>query len=143
MLSKIELDRRNIAQSAIWMRRAVIGTLVDQAAASEEIVDVLTQYAIYLSATRRLLEASILFGKLEPIYNKYFDWRGPKYLNFARYYLINLTALGSFQTSETLLKRLNDIVASVDIPPPSVKTDCIISRSLQMRPGRNQLRERS
>src|SRR5258707_15307467 len=45
MLSKIELDRRNLAHSAIWMRRAVIGTLVDEAASSEEIVDVLTKYA--------------------------------------------------------------------------------------------------
>jgi CHAT domain-containing protein len=121
MLSKIELDRRNVAQSAIWMRRAVIGTLVDEAAASEEIVDVLTNYAIYLSSTRRLLEANILFGKLEPIYNKHFDWRGPKYLYFASHYLFNLTALGSFEASETLLKRLNDVVAGVDIAADSVK----------------------
>src|SRR5260370_13905266 len=112
-----------MAQSAIWMRRAVIGTLVDEAAASEEIVDVLTNYAIYLSSTRRLLEANILFGKLEPIYTKYFNWHGPKYLRFASYYLFNLTSLGSFQVADILLKRLNDVVTGVDLVPNSVKEE--------------------
>jgi CHAT domain-containing protein len=138
MLSKIELDRRNIAQSAIWMRRAVIGTLVDEAAASEEIVDVLTQYAVYLTATRRLVEANILFGKLEPIYNKFFDWRGPKYLNFASNYLFNLTALGSFQAAETLLKRLNDIVVGVDVVVDGVKGELFFQnlyKSARSKPG--------
>jgi hypothetical protein len=32
MLSTIELDRNNVSQSAIWMRRAVIGTFVDKGA---------------------------------------------------------------------------------------------------------------
>jgi CHAT domain-containing protein len=123
MLSKIEGDRRNIAQSAIWMRRAVVGTLVDKAASSGEIVDVLTKYAVYLAMTRRLLEANILFGKLEPIYNNYFNWHGPQYLYFASRYLFNLTSLGSFQTAEVLLKRLNDVTAGVDIPPNSLKAE--------------------
>jgi CHAT domain-containing protein len=123
MLSTIELDRHNISQSAIWMRRAVIGTLVDKAASSEEIIDVLTRYAVYLTATRRLTEANILFGKLEPIYNKYFNWHGPKYLYFASRYLFNLTALGSFSVADVLLKRLDDITASVDISPNSVKAE--------------------
>ena len=63
MLSKIESDRGNIGQAAIWMRRAVIGTLVDKGAASEEIVEVLTEYARYLTQTRQLPEAYNLFSK--------------------------------------------------------------------------------
>jgi CHAT domain-containing protein len=131
LLSKIEGDRLNIPQSAIWMRRAVVGTLVDEAAGSEEIVDVLTNYAIYLSSNRRLLEATALFGKLEPIYTKYFNWHGPKYLRFAYYYLFNLTSLGNFQVADILLKRLNDIATGIDIVPNSVREELFFQNLYQ------------
>ncbi|WP_038973288.1 CHAT domain-containing protein [Bradyrhizobium genomosp. III] len=142
MLSKIELDRRSIGQSAIWMRRAVVGTVVDKGAASEEIIDVLTSYAVHLSSTRRLLEANILFGKLEPLYNKYFDWRGPKYLSFARAFLFNLTALGSFQSAEFLLTRLNDVVAGVDVAADSVKAELFFQglyKAARVKPGAGEI----
>ena len=47
MLSKLKRDRKNIGQAAIWIRRAVIGTFVDKGASSEEIMDVLTEYAYF------------------------------------------------------------------------------------------------
>jgi hypothetical protein len=123
MLSKIELDRRNISQSAIWMRRAVVGTLVDQAASSEEIIDVLSAYAQYLTSVRRLSEANSIFRRLAPFYDQYMPKRGPKYLTYLTHYLFNLTSLGYWAPSENGLKLLNDLVAGVDIPPEAVKGD--------------------
>src|SRR5258708_4516466 len=82
VLSQIELDRGNIKQSAIWMRRAVIGTLVDKGASSEEIVDCLTRYAIYLMNTRRSADAHNLFLRLGQIYEASFAHQGPTYIKF-------------------------------------------------------------
>ncbi len=121
MMSIIELDRRNISQSAIWMRRAVIGTLVDKAAASEEIVDVLTHYANFLVRTRRLIDANNLFGKLAPIYDQTFPRRGSKYIYFASKYLSDLSGLGNFQGVDNLLKLLNDNIAGIDIVANSIR----------------------
>ncbi len=122
MFSKIELDRRNVSQSAIWMRRAVVGTLVDQGASSEEIIDVLSAYAQYLTSIRRLSDANNIFRQLAPLYDQYLPRHGPKYLTFASHYLFNLTALGYFQpSSENVLTILNDLVAAVDVPPDTVK----------------------
>jgi len=64
--SKIEFDHGNIDQSAIWMRRAVIGILLNQDAASIDILDVLTEYAAHLASTRRYLDALALYARLEP-----------------------------------------------------------------------------
>lgn len=121
LMSTIELDRRNIAQSAIWMRRAVIGTLVDKAAASEEIVDVLTHYANFLSRTRRLIEADNIFHKLARIYDQTFPHRGSKYLYFTSKYVSNLSGLGNFPGVDNVLKILNENVASVDVVANSVR----------------------
>ena len=132
MLSTIELDKGNIDQSAIWMRRAVIGTLVDKRAASEEILDVLTSYANYLTRTRRLLEADILFKKLVPIYDNHSQHRGPKYLRFASEYLNNLTALGNFPAAENVLKILKDNVAGVDVVANSVREEMFFQDLYQL-----------
>ena len=89
VLSRIELDRRNIEQAAIWVRRAVIGTLVDKGAASEEIMDVLTSYATYLLEARRLTDARGLFDKLQPLYEAHAPHRSPKYLDFLSKFLLS------------------------------------------------------
>lgn len=125
MLSDMARDRQDYVQSDIWMRRAVIGTEA-MAIAPVEMIDVLTQYATHLANTRRLIEANTLFGKLEPVYSRHFDWHGPKYLNFASHYLSNLIALGLFQAADVMLRRLNSIVADVDIVADSVKKELFI-----------------
>jgi hypothetical protein len=76
LLSEIELDRGNGGQAAAWMRRAVIGALVNTGNGSEEIVDVLTAYARYLARTRRLSEAYNLFLRLGPLYEAYYTTPG-------------------------------------------------------------------
>jgi CHAT domain-containing protein len=121
MLSKIELDRGNVTQSAIWMRRAVVGTLVDKGAGSEEIADVLTEYANYLVRTRRLADAFNLFARLAPLYDSTFPHRSPKYLQFMSYFLGMLTARGNFQAADQVLSALRESVSSVDIVAASVR----------------------
>jgi hypothetical protein len=123
MLSKIALDRGNISQAAIWMRRAVIGALVDKGASSVEIVDILTEYANYLSQTRQLAEALNLFSKLAPLYDTQFAHRGPKFLHFLSVFLETLTSVGNFQAADVVLKMLNETVATVDIVATSVRQE--------------------
>jgi CHAT domain-containing protein len=122
MLSKIERDRGNIDQAAIWMRRAVIGTLVDKGAASAEIVDVLTEYAYYLTETRQLPDAYNLFIRLAPIYEMQYAHHGPKYLHFQSVFLATLSDLGKFPVLDAVYKNLNDNVSAVDIVAPSVRS---------------------
>jgi hypothetical protein len=59
-MSWIEFDRGNIGQSAIWMRRAVIGILISNDPSPIDILDVLTEYAAHLALTRRPLDALAL-----------------------------------------------------------------------------------
>jgi hypothetical protein len=122
MLSKIESDRGNIDQAAIWMRRAVIGTLVDKGAASEEIVDVLTEYASYLTETRQLPEAYNLFKTLTTLYETQYSHHNPKYLHFQSLFLEMLSKVGNFQAADAVYKALNDNVAAVDIVAPSIRS---------------------
>ena len=123
VLSNIELGRDNVEQATIWMRRAVIGTLVDKGAASEEIVDVLTSYATYLKRVRRLPEAYRLFMRLVPLYETQFAHSSPKYLYFVSRFLGTLTEVGDFQAAEIAYKALSDNVAAVDIVAASVKEE--------------------
>ena len=122
MLSKIEFDRGNVAQSAIWMRRAVIGTLVDTGAASEEILDVLTEYAYFLTQTRQLSEGYNLFVKLAPLYEGQYSHHHPKYLHFQSIFLGLLSDFGNFPAVDAVYKHLNDAVAAVDIVAPSIRS---------------------
>jgi CHAT domain-containing protein len=122
MLSKIQLDRGNINQSAIWMRRAVVGTLVDKGAASEEIMDVLTEYAYFLTLTRQLSDAYNLFIKLSPLYEAQYSHHSPKYLRFLSYLIATLSDLGHFPAVDPVSKQLSDNVAAVDLVAPSVRT---------------------
>jgi CHAT domain-containing protein len=122
VLSKIERDRGNIDQAAIWMRRAVIGTLVDKGAASEEIVDVLTEYAYYLTETRQLPDAYNLFIRLAPIYETQYSHHGPKYLHFQSDFLATLSDFGNFPVLDAAYKTLSDNVSAVDIVAPSVRS---------------------
>jgi hypothetical protein len=123
MLSRIELDRHNVPQSGIWMRRAVIGTLVDKGAASEEIADVLTEYANYLVRMRRLPEAYNLFIRLAPLYDSTFPHRGPKYLRFVSLFLGVLNAAGNFQAADPVLNVLRENISAVDLVAASVRDD--------------------
>ena len=132
MLSTIELDKGNIEQSAIWMRRAVIGTLVDKRAGSEEIIDTLTSYANYLTRTRNYVEADLLFRKLVPIYDKYYPHYGSKYLRVASEYLNNLSSLGNFSEADRVLKVLKDNVANVDVVANSVREEMFFQELYQL-----------
>ncbi len=123
MLSKIELDRDNVSQSAIWIRRAIIGTLVDKGAASEEIVDVLTEYANFLTRTRRLLEAYHLFAQLDNIYEVNFGHRSPKYLHFLSLFVATVATIGNFPHAEAIQRRLSESVSSVDVVANSVREE--------------------
>jgi CHAT domain len=122
VLSKIESGRGNIGQAAIWIRRAVIGTLVDKGAASEEIVDVLTEYAYYLTQTRQLPEAYNLFSKLAPLYEAQYSHKNPKYLHFQSIFLALLSDIGNFPRVDLVYKDLSENVAAVDVVAPSVRS---------------------
>ena len=122
MLSKIESDRGNIGQAAIWIRRAIIGTLVDNGAGSEEIVYVLTEYAYYLAQARQLAEAYNLFVKLAPLYESQYSHYNPKYLHFQSIFLALLSDVGNFPAVDAVYKHVNDAIGAVDIVAPSVRS---------------------
>jgi hypothetical protein len=132
MLSKIELDRGNVSQAAIWMRRAVIATLVVKGATSEEILNVLAEYANYLARTHRLLEANNLFMELGPLYEKWLAHHSPKYMRFLGMHLATLADIGKFASAELVTKSLNDNAAAVDIVAPSVRETIFLQNLYQM-----------
>jgi CHAT domain-containing protein len=132
LFSQIELDRDNIAQAAIWMRRAIIGGLADKGAGSEEIVDLLSEYANFLVRTRRLAEGSALFFQLAPFYEAQFAHTGPKYLVFQSRFLGALTAIGNFQAADLVYKTLKDSVQRVDLPPTSVREGLFFQELYQL-----------
>jgi CHAT domain-containing protein len=115
VLAQIALDRGNVRQSAIWMRRAVIGTLVDKGAGSEEIVDALTSYAVYLGRTRRLADAHNLALRLAPIYDANYTHHGSKYIKFVSHYSELESDIGNFAVADRLLKLLHTLTDGTDI----------------------------
>jgi len=122
VLSQIELDRRNVNQAALWMRRAVIATLVDKGAASEEIVDCLTRYAIFLMNTRRTADASSLFLRLGKIYETSFAHLGPKYIKFVAVLTdLQADAGNNMELTDLLLKGLHEVVDATDIVAPTAR----------------------
>jgi hypothetical protein len=124
-MSKIEFDRGNIDQSAIWMRRAVIGILINQDAAPIDILDVLTEYAAHLTLTRRPLDALALYTRLEPIY-KAIPKHSPRYIRFMAQYLQTLTTVGANAVADRILADLKEAVKGVDILAPSITVDLFI-----------------
>jgi hypothetical protein len=132
ILSKIELDRGNISQAGIWIRRAVIGALVDKGAASEEIVDVLTEYANFLTRTRRLPEAYNLFAHLGDIYEANFGHHSPKYLHFLSLFVATVATIGSMPRADAILKRLSEGVKSVDVVAESVRGELLFQELYQL-----------
>src|SRR5262249_5915274 len=87
---------------------------------SEEIADVLTEYAAYLMRIRRLSEAYNLFARLAPLYAT-FPPRSPKYLRFFTLYLNVATAIGYFPAADTTLKLLHESATGVDILATTVR----------------------
>lgn len=114
------------------MRRAVIGTLVDKGAASEEIADVLTEYASYLVQTRQLPEAYNLYIKLAPLYEAHYPHHSPKYLHFSSGFLAALSDAGYFSAVDAVYKQLNENVATVDVVAPSVRTQLFFQNIYQI-----------
>ena len=78
-MSKIEFDRGNIDEFAIWMRRAVIGVMVSKETTQIDILDVLSEYAAHLALTRRPLDALALYARFAPIYKAAIPKHSPKY----------------------------------------------------------------
>jgi hypothetical protein len=105
-MSKIEFDRGNIDQSAIWMRRAVIGILVSKDATPIDILDVLTEYAAHLALTRRSPDALALYARLAPVYNAALQKHSPKYIRFTSEYLQTLTTVGAYAVADRTLADL-------------------------------------
>src|SRR6516164_1957663 len=119
-MSWIEFDRGNIDQSAIWMRRAVIGILISKDPAPIDILDVLTEYAAHLALTRRPLDALALYARLEPIYKGAVAKHNPKYIRFTARYLQTLTTVGAYEVADRTLADLKEAVKGVDIIAPSI-----------------------
>jgi hypothetical protein len=119
-MSKIEFDRGNIDQSAIWMRRAVMGILISKDAAPIDILDVLSEYAAHLALTRRPLDAFALYARLEPIYKAVVLKHSPKYISFTAQYLQTLTTVGAYAVADRTLAALKESVKGVDILAPSI-----------------------
>jgi CHAT domain-containing protein len=132
ILSKIELQRGNINQAAIWMRRAVIGVLEDKGAGTEEIVDTLTEYAEYLALTRQLWEAYNLYFKLAAAHDTLLPHSSPKYLHFHAMFLDVVAEVGSFALADRFYKTLDDDVAKVDLVAPSVRAELLFQGLYQL-----------
>jgi CHAT domain-containing protein len=128
-MSKIEFDHGNIDQSAIWMRRAVIGILISKDATPIDILDVLTEYAAHLALTRRPLDALALYARLEPIYRVGIQKHSPKYIRFTAQYLQTLTTVGAYAVADRALAEPKEAVQGVDILPPTI-TETIFSQDL-------------
>src|SRR6516164_9546840 len=115
--SKIEYDAGNFDQSAIWMRRAVIGILFNKEAAPKEaapieILDVLTEYAAHLARMRRPLDAYALYVRLEPIYKGTVPRHSPRYIRFTAEYLQTLTTTGAYAVADRTLADLKEAVGA-------------------------------
>jgi hypothetical protein len=119
-MSKIEFDRGNIDESAIWMRRAVIGVMVSKETTQIDILDVLSEYAAHLALTRRPLDALALYARLVPIYNAAIPKHSPKYIRFTSQYLQTLTTVGAYAVADKTLADLKDALRSIDVVSPSV-----------------------
>lgn len=121
VLSTIELDRGNVGQAAIWMRRALVGTLVDKGAGTEEIADVLTHYAQYLARTRQLAEAANLIARLAPIYEKFYPRHSPKSLKYLGVLLDIFQKTGNFKGADWVYGRLKESAVVVDVVAEDIR----------------------
>ena len=121
MLSIIELDRNNVSQAAIWMRRAVIGTFVIKGAGSEEVVDVLTDYARFLGEGQ-LPQANNLLLKLIPIYDSSFAHLGPKYVRFVGDLMESMRDTGKFNAANLDYDVLKKNTDAMDVTPTTVRS---------------------
>jgi CHAT domain-containing protein len=120
VLSTIELDRDNIGQASIWMRRAVIGTMVDKRASPEEIVDTLTDYATYLRRIRQPPEANSLFLRLGAVYISAYPSHSPKFLHYSSEFLQTLRSI-NLETARLLHENLKANVTETDIVAGGVR----------------------
>ena len=123
LMSKIALQQGNVAQSGIWMRRAVIGVFEDKGAGSEEIVDILTEYAQFLSATRRFFDSFTLFVKLSPVLETGLPHTSPKYLHFLSLFLDVAPEIGKFDIADELYTRLRESADRSSRVAPSVTAE--------------------
>ena len=62
--AKVDLDSGDVRSGAIWLRRSIVSALSDQNLSGEEVVDLLTFYAEFLSTTRRFTLANKLYSEL-------------------------------------------------------------------------------
>ena len=131
-MSWIEFDRENFDQSAIWMRRAVIGILINKEAAPREILDVLTEYAAHLARMRRPLDAYALYVRLEPIYKRTVPRHSPRYIHFTAEYLQTLTTIGAYAVADRTLADLKEAVKGVDILAPSISEKIFLQDLYQL-----------
>jgi CHAT domain-containing protein len=127
--SKIEYNAGNYDQSAIWMRRAVIGILIIKEAAPIEILDVLTEYAAHLARMQRPLDAYALYVRLEPIYKGTVPKHSPRYIRFTAEYLETLTTIGAYAATDRTLADLKEAIKGVDILAPSI-TEALLLQDL-------------
>jgi hypothetical protein len=119
-MSKVEFDRGDVDQSAIWMRRAVIGVMISKQTNQADILDVLSEYAAHLALTRRPLDALALYTRLAPIYKLAVPRHSPKYIRFTSQYLQTLTTVGAYAVADKTLADLKDALRGVDVVPPSI-----------------------
>jgi CHAT domain-containing protein len=120
LISEIEFSRGRISQAAIWMRRAVIGTLVQKGVGSEEIIHVLTQYSFHLVRMQRYPEAYQLFLKMSSIYGSNFPQTAPANIFFLARFLNAMSSAGNFQGADLIYDKLKNQVSEVDVVPASV-----------------------
>jgi CHAT domain-containing protein/tetratricopeptide (TPR) repeat protein len=132
ILSKIAIQRGEMTQAGIWMRRAVIALSTDNGAGSEEMLDVLTEYAHYLEQSRRLIESYALFVRLAPTYDKYYSHHSPKYLRFQGLFLDTLSEIGDFAAAWPLYNRLKDNASGADLVAPSVQNILFVDKLYQL-----------
>lgn len=123
LLSRIELGRNDISQSAIWLRLAIISLYCDTGAGSDEIIDALTEYGSFLIQTRRVADAFALFARIGPLYEQYINHNSPKYMKFQALKIGLFASIGNTDQFNAEYEKLTTTVSNVDVVPTSIKRE--------------------
>lgn len=125
LASRIELESGNIQDAALLIRRSIAFAAHDKNTTRPELLDVLTSYAEFLSATRRPQEALKLQLDLKPLYDRLFHKLGVKRIKFYQSLLFTLNQVGEFSASSDILDGLNEAVQKFDINPFGLREELV------------------
>ena len=121
--AKVDLDSGDVRSAAIWLRRSIVAALSDQNLSGEEVVDLLTFYAKFLSTTRRFTLANKLYLELADLYERLYPRLAPKRLSFLYDFLIFANDSGNYKLANSIFDLLKSDVAQTDLAPAEIRLD--------------------